>query len=63
MNLPPLGVAARKRKRPVDQSFVPYKDDIEEARLMPENDIHGMSICLVDVLINAEVFLPQGEEN
>ena len=56
-------VGAGKRKLPDDQSFVPYKDDVEEPRLMPENDIHDMSICLVDALINAEVLLPQGEES
>ena len=31
--------------------------------MMPENNIHDMSICLVDALINAEVLLPQGEES
>ena len=53
MNLPPWVVAANKKKRKVDRSFIPYEDDEEDPRVIPENNIHELSICLVDALINA----------
>jgi hypothetical protein len=44
-------------------TFVPYSDDDEDPRIIPENDISALNISLVDALINAEVSLHQGEES
>ena len=43
--------------------FIPYKDDEVEHHSMLENNVIDMNIFLVDVFVNVEVLLPQGEES
>ena len=62
MNLSQWVVASAKRNIPVNRSIVPYRDDVEKLRLMAENNIHDISIYLVNELMNAEVLLRQNEE-
>ena len=63
MNLSPWQVEADKKLKAIDCSLMPHKYDESEPRLIPENDVIDMYISLVDAFVNAEVFLPQGEES
>ena len=63
MNLPPWVMDAAKTKKPVDQSFIPYEDEEEELWVMAVNNCSVLHISLVNVLVNTEVLLPQGEES
>jgi hypothetical protein len=54
MTLPP--VSSNKA------TFIPYSDDEEIPRTIPENDVQELNISLTDALINAEVSLHQGED-
>ena len=54
---------ACKKNSPVDPAFIPYKDDAEEPRLVPKNDIPVLQIYLLYASINAEVLLSWGEES
>ena len=63
MNLPPWAVEADKKVKAIDCSFLPYKDDELEPRLVPKIDVIDMNISLVDAFVNTELLLPQREES
>ena len=50
INLPP-------DQDPKHPDYIPYEDDEESPRSIPENDIHPINISLTDALINSEVLL------
>ena len=58
MNLPPQKIEANEKMKATNRSFIPYKDDEVEP-----NDAIDMNISLVDVFVNSEVQLSQGEKS
>lgn len=46
---------------PKHPDFIPYEDDKEIPRTIPENDVHSINCLLTDALINSKVLLNQGE--
>ena len=63
MNLSPWQVEADKKLKAIERFFISYKNGESEPRLIPKNDVIDMNISLVDTFVNAEDFLPQGEES